>query len=225
MCIDTKVNKSREVVYKVKECAPQFPGGCLKIADHVDPPIHNELKWNIYSEKDDNFLDLILNHVSVGRSFTCLGPPGVGQTYVLSQVYDSLTEAGERVICLGPTHCSAQLLPDGHTAHYFLCRFGMKEQFKGWILLDEISMLPLPLLAAFDQLRMNGTKICIFGDWHQLAPHPDSNSWRGTSISANAFQKSRIYKLWSDSTLFELTKCRRSDETHFNFYTFAKRRT
>ncbi len=36
---------------------------------------------------------------------------------------------------------------------------------------------------------------------------------------ANAFEKSRIYKLWSDATIFELTKCRRSDTQHFKFYT------
>ena len=112
---------------------------------------------------------MILNHVSAGRSFACLGPPGVGKTYVLSQVHKLLIEKNETVICLGPTHCSAQLLPDGHTAHYFLCRFGMRGHYKGWILLDEISMLPLPLLAAFDQLRKNGTKICTFGDWHQFS--------------------------------------------------------
>ena len=48
--------------------------------------------------------------------------------------------------------------------------------WKGWILLDEISMVSVPLLAVLDQLRLNGTKICSFGDWAQLEPHPESNS-------------------------------------------------
>ena len=63
----------------------------------MNPPIHKELKWDIYKEHDDNFLTLILNHVSAGRSFTCLGPPGVGKTYVLSQVHDFLIDKKEKV--------------------------------------------------------------------------------------------------------------------------------
>jgi len=94
----------------------------------------------------------------------------------------------------------------------------MQGAFKGWILLDEISMVGIGLLAALDQLRLNGTKILSFGDWDQLAPHPESNSWRGESISSDAFKNSRLYKSWSDCTCFELTRCRRSDQHHFDFY-------
>jgi len=98
-------------------------------------------------------------------------------------------------------------------------RRAMKGSFQGWILLDEISMCCLPLLTALDQLRLNGTKICTFGDWDQLPPHPESNSWRGCPVSATAFRMSRLYKSWSDCTCFELTRCRRSDQAHFDFYT------
>ena len=41
----------------------------------------------------------------------------------------------------------------------------MKGTYQGWILLDEVSMVVLPLLAALDQLRLGGSKICTFGDW------------------------------------------------------------
>ena len=95
----------------------------------------------------------------------------------------------------------------------------MQGSFTGWILLDEISMCCLPLLAALDQLRLGDCKICTFGDWDQLPPHPDSNSWRGCSVSPWAFKESRLYKSWSDCTCFRLTRCRRSDQAHFDFYT------
>ena len=123
------------------------------------------------------------------------------------------------MVCLAPTHAAARLLPDGDTVHHFVGKYAMKGSFKGWILLDEISMCCLPLLAALDQLRLNGTKIATFGDWDQLPPHPESNSWRGCPVSATAFRQSRLYKSWSDSTCFELTRCRRSDQAHFDFYT------
>jgi hypothetical protein len=111
------------------------------------------------------------------------------------------------------------LLPDGDTIHHFVGKHALRGSFKGWILLDEISMCSLGVLAALDQLRLNGTKICTFGDWDQLPPHPESNSWRGTPVGPTAFRESRLYKSWSDCTRFELTRCRRSDQAHFDFYT------
>ena len=123
------------------------------------------------------------------------------------------------MVGLAPTHAAARQLPDGDTVHHFVGKYAMQGPYKGWILLDEVSMCCLPLLAALDQLRLNGTKICTFGDFFQLPPHPESNSWRGHPVPATAFRESRLYKYWSDSTCFELTRCRRSDEAHFNFYT------
>jgi hypothetical protein len=87
----------------------------------------------------------------------------------------------------------------------------------GWLLGDEISMCVLPVVAALDQLRLGGTKICTFGDWEQLPPV--GNSWRGHPVDAQAFRESRLYKRWSDCTMFKLTRCRRSDEAHYKFYT------
>ncbi len=37
-------------------------------------------------------------------------------------------------------------------------------------------------------------------------------------VKPDAFEKSRMYKLWSDCTMFELRRCRRSDKAHFDFY-------
>jgi hypothetical protein len=92
----------------------------------------------------------------------------------------------------------------------------MRGSYTGWILLDEVSMCVLPVLAALDQLRLGGTKICTFGDWDQM--EPVGNSWRGSPVDAQAFRESRVYKRWSDCTMFKLTRCRRSDEAHFKFY-------
>ena len=124
------------------------------------------------------------------------------------------------MVCLAPTHAAARLLPgEGDTIHHFVGKYAMQGAYKGWILLDEISMCCLPLLAALDQLRLGDCKICTFGDWEQLPPHPDSNSWRGCHVSPCAFQQSRLYRSWSDCTCFRLTRCRRSDQNHVDFYT------
>ena len=213
-------NQSTELVYKANLCEPKFPGGTLKVSEHVDAPYPEQLEWQIYTEPKegpDLFIDKILNQVKEGKSFTCLGPPGVGKTFLVGKVKECLEELNQNVVCLAPTHCAARLLPDGMTVHHFVGKYAMQGAFKGWILLDEVSMCVLPILAALDQLRMIGTKIITFGDWLQLPPV--GNSWRGHPIESQAFRSSRLYKQWSDCTCFELTKCRRSDETHFQFYT------
>ena len=125
----------------------------------------------------DEFAEKILGHVSLGKSFTCLGPPGVGKTWIAGKAKEHLEARGERVACLAPTHAAARLLRDGNTVHHFVGKYATQGTFKGWILLNEISMCCLPLLAALDQLRLNGTKIAtLFGDWDRLPPHPENNS-------------------------------------------------
>ena len=113
---------------------------------------------------------MVLDHVKQNKSFTCLGAPGTGKTKgILAKVRDLLLEQGENVVCLAPTHAAARLLPgEGDTIHHFVGKYAMQGAFKGWILLDEISMCCLPLLAALDQLRLGECKICTFGDWDQL---------------------------------------------------------
>jgi hypothetical protein len=38
-------------------------------------------------------------------------------------------------------------------------------------------------------------------------------------VSPKILEHSDLLKDWSDCTMFRLTKCRRSDEPHFRFYT------
>ena len=220
--VQQTASTSTELVYKANICEGKYPGGTLQIADHVPPPHHEDLKWDTHEEPkegEDVFLERILEHVADGRAFTCLGPPGTGKTYIVAKVKEALEEKGEKCTCLAPTHAAARLLPDGMTVHHFVGKYAMQGAYKGWILLDEVSMCCVPLLAALDQLRLAGVKICTFGDWDQLPPHPDSNSWRGNPVSATAFQQSRLYRSWSDCTCFQLSRCRRSDAEHFQFYT------
>jgi len=78
-------------------------------------------------------------------------------------------------------------------------------------------MLSLALVSVLDQLRAGNCRIVSFGDWDQLPPV--GNSWRGTSVDPQIFKDSALLKTWSDHNLFVLTRCRRSDEAHFGFYT------
>ena len=84
---------------------------------------------------------MVLEHVKVGKSFTCLGAPGTGKSKgILANVREELLAQGENVVCLAPTHAAARQLPDGDTVHHFVGKYAMQGAYKGWILLDEISM-------------------------------------------------------------------------------------
>ena len=76
-------------------------------------------------------------------------------------------------------------------------------------------MLTLPLIAALSQM-VSKMKIICFGDFDQL--NPCFNSWRGKPIEENVFAHSQLLKTLSENTIFKLTKCRRSDKAHFDFY-------
>ena len=99
--------QSQEPVYKCNEVPePRFPGGTLKFAEHVDPPCHGDLDWNVVTEPTegpDDFAEKVLEHVRAGKSFTCLGAPGTGKSKgILAKVREDLLSRGERVVCLAP---------------------------------------------------------------------------------------------------------------------------
>ena len=100
-------NNSQQLVYKCEEKEPRYPSGSLKIADHVDPPIPEDLPWNIIEEPregEDTFIETILAQVRKGKSFTTLGAPGVGKTWVIQRVKEELEAQGERVISSFGSH-------------------------------------------------------------------------------------------------------------------------
>ena len=66
-------------------------------------------------------------------------------------------------------HVAARIIGGG-TVHNYLARYMFNGSSKGVILLDEISNEVLPLLAALDISKLNGTRIITFGDWDQLPP-------------------------------------------------------
>ena len=104
---------------------------------------------------------------------------------------------------------------DGQTAHVFCLKRCLHCSFKGEVLIYEISMMPLPLLACLEQLRLNGTFFILFWDFAQI--EPCSNSWRGAPIRFDAFERNRLFRQ-SDPKVFVLQTCYRSDKNTFRCY-------
>ena len=141
-----------------------------------EPPSIKDADWHII-EEHDNFLETILDRVKRGRSFSIVGPPGVGKSFVLRKIQEVLLQSNQKCEAIAPTHAAARLI-DGCTVHYFLGKYS-NYAFEGWVLLDEISMLTLPLIAALSQMAVT-IKIICFGDFQQL--NPVFNSWRGNIL-------------------------------------------
>ena len=209
--------KSKETVFHLERLdEPLKVGGQLARQDGVRPDLP-ALEWDIHVESGEAFKEAILNWVMAGKSCCVTGPPGTGKSHLLAQLRDRLREAGETVEVLAPTNAAARIV-GGCTVHNFLTRSARNERgFQGTILIDEVSMMCLSLVAAADNLRASGCRVISFGDWDQL--EPCGNSWRGKAVNARILQHSTLLKRWSDCTLFQLTRCRRSDQAHFDFYT------
>ena len=100
-------NLSQELVYKCNEAEPRYPGGTLTVAPHTDPPHMEPMEWITHvepKEGPDDFVEMVLEHIRKGLSFTCLGAPGTGKSKgILAKVREELLARGERVVCLAPT--------------------------------------------------------------------------------------------------------------------------
>ena len=80
-----------------------------------------------------------------------------------------------------------------------------------------MSMLVLSLVSVFEKLRDGNCRIICVRDWDQLPPV--SNGWRGKEVDPLILKDSKLLKRWAENNLFVLTRCRRSDQAHFDFYT------
>ena len=145
------------------------------------------------------------------------GPPGSGKSYLITQLCQHLREDGQTVEVIAPTNAAARLV-NGCTVHNFCSRLARSDLgYQGTLIIDESSMLSLSLVAILDNLRASGCRIISFADFDQLPPV--CNSWRGAAVHPQILKDSALLKRWSDGHLFQMTRCRRSDPCHFQFYT------
>ncbi len=213
--------RSKEKVYRLEKLdEPLVVGGALERNDTCQRPAIPTEKWIVQTEPtegDDTFAESIIQRVLAGFSCMIQGAPGTGKSHLLAEIRDRLQGVGHLVETLAPTNAAARII-GGRTIHNFCARIGKSDRgFAGTLLIDEISMVSLGLVAVLDHLRSSGCRIISFGDWDQL--EPVGNSWRGKAVAPSILRESALLKRWSGSNLFELTRCRRSDQVHFDMYT------
>ena len=68
-------------------------------------------------------------------------------------------------------HVAVRNLGEGAMAIHAFCHIHvLNGTFRGWVLLDEVSQIPLALASCLEQLHTAGTNIVCFGDEWQLQP-------------------------------------------------------
>jgi len=198
---------------------PDWPGGELAIRDGETPELP-DLTWQVEEEPEsgeDDFYERVVRPRVVEQQQPLLltGPAGVGKSEVLRRLDRDLQAQGHTVAKITLTHVACRRLDDARTAHHFVIRHVLNGSFRGWVLIDEIGMLPAVLLTLLENLHILQVKFVMFGDWNQLSP--PMNHWRAATLRPDAFRQSRLLHLWAGGAEFRLTRCRRSNREHFDF--------
>jgi hypothetical protein len=149
-----------------------------------------------------------------GKSFICTGAAGTGKSRILLNLERDLEAKGETVKKITLRHVACRRLQDAETAHHFAILHVLTGSFHGWVLVDEIGMLPAVLLSILENLHVLGVRFVMFGDWNQLPPPMDN--WRGTTVVPRAFRRSRLLHIWAGGAEFQVSRCRRSNTEHLD---------
>ena len=180
---------SVEGVVTQEPLEPDMPGGELRIREA--PPLElPEQPWHLTYEPQegpDDFYERVVRPQVVEQGLPALitGPAGCGKSHVLLRCEADLKAAGHIVDKISLTHVACRRLEDAKTAHSFIQRHVLHGRFNGWLLIDECSMLPAPVLTLLENLANMGVKFVLFGDWNQLSP--PMNRWRATPLRGDLF--------------------------------------
>ena len=156
--------------------------------------------------------------IAKGQSLLVLGSPGTGKTTLIQGITERLKSLGKTVDIISKTHC-ASARAGGCTADHWI----RKKVINGtcsadFVWIDEISQIEYcGLIAALNRLTYTSVKFLISGDFNQFAPI--GNSFRGSPVEDDAFERSNLLHRMSDGNRLTLTECKRSDSKLFDFYT------
>ena len=177
-------------------------------------------KFNIIDDVDDNNFEPLVKKVvdDLGNCFIT-GCPGAGKTTLIEQIKEYLKLKGikyNHVLC--PTNVST-LNVDGVTLDSFCHKLRSESiilnSVHDYVFVDEVSMVKEMFFKMLSLIRRYKpeTKFIICGDYDQFLSVKDRVGERSPSY----YKNSGVFHELCGSNMIKLTKCRRSDEKHFNF--------
>ncbi|MCP3864183.1 MAG: AAA family ATPase, partial [Aestuariibacter sp.] len=148
--------------------------------------------------------------------FVC-GIAGTGKTHYMQGIVERLQRQGVAVEAVSKTHvASKRASDDGKTLDHWVRRHLMHGSPKCDVLwIDEVFQTDAGLLAQLSKLT--GTmRFLLSGDVHQFAPL--GNTFRGAAVPEDALLRSNLLHTMAGGNRVELTECRRSDTSLFEYY-------
>ena len=109
--------------------------------------------WNDHIEGDIVAEDKAMEIVMANQNLFVQGLAGTGKTTLVKKLVAALKEKGERVECCAFTHVAAKNI-GGCTLHHFAHKHVFNGSYKGWLVVDEVGQLTLPLVAALNRMLM-----------------------------------------------------------------------
>jgi hypothetical protein len=201
---------SNEKVYRIEEKVKPL-GSNAKL-----PVIHTEVPqietWEWIDHQPEAAIQLAMD----GCSFCLEGMPGTGKTYLTNQIVEALREKGERVMCIAKTHVACSLL-NGMTANAFVYKHVLNGHYKGWVVIDEFSLLDAQLWFILYRLIDYCKFICV-GQWAQLPP-VNGHTWLDSHLDDECIENSRMFHRMCGGNRITLTECKRSSPILFDWYT------
>jgi len=218
---NAKVFKFETVSDEMAKKQSLVSGG--KKADYAVPVVEGELSVNPempwIEHPEEKAMELVLSNNSIFIE----GLAGTGKSTLTKEFVKALEERGDRVMCCAFTHVAAKNI-GGCTLHHFAHKYIFHGSYTGWLIVDEVGQLTLPLIAALNRLLLNEqagqpVRFILLGDFRgQLLAI--KNSWRGQLVEDKDYlRNSALFKRLAGHNKVTLTACRRSDDPDlFKFY-------
>lgn len=175
--------------------------------------------FRIEKDVDDNdFTQLVKLVLDDFQSCFISGPAGCGKSTLINQIKEELTSRKLEFNLLTPTNISAIII-GGTTLNKLQCRLRSKKileaVIKDYVIVDEVSMMSeqfYKMLSVIQSFKPS-TKFILVGDFNQFEPVKD----RVGEQSKKYYSHSEVFHELTKSNILMLSKCRRSDDKHFNF--------
>ena len=198
------------------EGTPDYPVATeWPVVEQARPEVEVD-PWCEYLEDGDPVELIRQIVVEQGRSLFVAGAPGVGKSFAVRAVVKELRERGKEVRVMAPANSAARVHGEigGTTIHHFRRKHPV---FKGFIVIDEATLVSTTLFAALQKYLLAGCKFIVMGDFTcQLgAAH---NRWRNCPADSDRMEDSEALKALCDGNRVTLTQCRRSGPELFSVY-------
>ena len=103
--------------------------------------------WNDYTEGNIVAEQKAMEIVMANQNLFVQGLAGIGKTTLGKKLVAALKEKGERVECCAFVYMAARNI-GGCALHHFAHKLVFHGSYKGWLIIDEVGELTLPLAAS-----------------------------------------------------------------------------